>query len=108
MHLHAARDNAERFSEIAKEVELFPRKVASALNPDPDRQRRRAEQVARAHAKQVIFSLRSAPVTRTGFRGKYEEGRLKAFGFKPLLKDGFVYFPWCGRYVVCIISACHD
>ena len=31
MHLHAARDNAERFNDLAKEVELFPRKVASAL-----------------------------------------------------------------------------
>ena len=31
MHLNAARENAEKFSELAKEVEVFPRKVASAL-----------------------------------------------------------------------------
>ena len=31
MHLHAARDTAERFSELSRAVEDFPRKVASAL-----------------------------------------------------------------------------
>ncbi|KAI0663377.1 hypothetical protein C8Q70DRAFT_353375 [Cubamyces menziesii] len=31
VHLNAARENAEKFSELAKEVEVFPRKVASAL-----------------------------------------------------------------------------
>ncbi|KAI0368294.1 hypothetical protein BV20DRAFT_1122849 [Pilatotrama ljubarskyi] len=31
VHLNAAKENAERFSELGKEVEIFPRKVASAL-----------------------------------------------------------------------------
>ena len=31
VHLNASRSNAESFSELAREVELFPRKVASAL-----------------------------------------------------------------------------
>ena len=31
VHLNAAKENAERFSELSKEVEVFPRKVASAL-----------------------------------------------------------------------------
>ncbi|KAI0335075.1 hypothetical protein GY45DRAFT_1431142 [Cubamyces sp. BRFM 1775] len=31
VHLNAARTNADKFSELAKEVEVFPRKVASAL-----------------------------------------------------------------------------
>ena len=31
MHIEAARENAENFGELAKEVEVFPRKVASAL-----------------------------------------------------------------------------
>ena len=31
VHLNAARENADSFNEIAKEVEVFPRKVASAL-----------------------------------------------------------------------------
>ncbi|KAI1795534.1 hypothetical protein LXA43DRAFT_990948 [Ganoderma leucocontextum] len=31
IHLNAAKDNAESFSDLSKDVELFPRKVASAL-----------------------------------------------------------------------------
>ena len=31
VHLNAARENADSFNELAKEVEVFPRKVASAL-----------------------------------------------------------------------------
>ena len=31
VHLNAARENADNFNELAKEVEVFPRKVASAL-----------------------------------------------------------------------------
>ncbi|KAI0358638.1 hypothetical protein OH77DRAFT_1200222 [Trametes cingulata] len=31
VHLNAAKENAEKFSELGKEVEVFPRKVASAL-----------------------------------------------------------------------------
>ncbi|CDO69161.1 hypothetical protein BN946_scf185042.g63 [Trametes cinnabarina] len=31
VHLNAARENAERFGELGKDVEVFPRKVASAL-----------------------------------------------------------------------------
>ncbi|OSD07028.1 hypothetical protein PYCCODRAFT_1431206 [Trametes coccinea BRFM310] len=31
VHLNAARENGERFSELGKDVEVFPRKVASAL-----------------------------------------------------------------------------
>ena len=31
MHLNTAKENAESFNELSKEVEVFPRKVASAL-----------------------------------------------------------------------------
>ena len=31
VHINTARDNAERFHELAREVEVFPRKVAAAL-----------------------------------------------------------------------------
>ncbi|KAI0666005.1 hypothetical protein C8Q78DRAFT_1083561 [Trametes maxima] len=31
VHLNGARENAEKFGELSKEVEVFPRKVASAL-----------------------------------------------------------------------------
>ncbi|KAI8993973.1 hypothetical protein BD414DRAFT_269019 [Trametes punicea] len=31
VHLNAAKENVEKFSELGKEVEVFPRKVASAL-----------------------------------------------------------------------------
>ncbi len=31
MHLNASKAHAEKFSDLSKEVELFPRKVASAL-----------------------------------------------------------------------------
>lgn len=31
MHIDTARENAERFHELAREVEVFPRKVAAAL-----------------------------------------------------------------------------
>ena len=31
VYTKAAKDNADRFHELAKEVEVFPRKVAAAL-----------------------------------------------------------------------------
>ncbi|KAL1740387.1 hypothetical protein HDZ31DRAFT_67989 [Schizophyllum fasciatum] len=80
-------------------------KKRQAMPASHENLQRHARHVAGSSARRVAFNLRKAPVTATGFRGRYEDATNRTYTREQLVREhGFVYFPWDGREVTPLVT----
>ncbi|KAL1741829.1 hypothetical protein HDZ31DRAFT_66539 [Schizophyllum fasciatum] len=81
------------------------RKLAADRATNRDRERHQARRVLRSEAIHVDYDLDDAPVTKTGFRARYEPEVVTTHTRQELLDLGFVYYPWDGRGEMPIVTS---
>ncbi|KAL1711614.1 hypothetical protein EV715DRAFT_297890 [Schizophyllum commune] len=81
------------------------RQATAGSSPTRDSKRRYAQHIARSSAHRVAFNLKHAPVTKTGFRGRYEKATEGLYTRRQLVRDhGFYYYAWDGRQVTAVVT----
>ncbi|KAL1658891.1 hypothetical protein GGF50DRAFT_92317 [Schizophyllum commune] len=81
------------------------RQATAGSSPSRDGKRRHAQHIARSTAHRVAFDLKRAPVTKTGFRGRYEKAAEGLYTRRQLVRDhGFHYYAWDGRQVTAVVT----
>ncbi|KAL1725059.1 hypothetical protein EV714DRAFT_240258 [Schizophyllum commune] len=96
---HAVKGSGRkrRRKEHGRRNRAKKRKLAADRATNRDRERHQARRVLRSEAIHVDYDLDDAPVTKTGFRARYEPEIATTHTRQELVDLGFIYYPWDGR-----------